>query len=267
MPLYLEPSTETASLPTASFAFTLRNHTDAALSLGPYAWKVHKHVAGQWYLIGPWAWLLVGMDVKPGGSFTWSLAIDNTDLDRPLTTSLGEHYETIPFHGLGAGKYTFGITGWFNQPQTDHDDEHQLAVASAFELEGKPLALTPTTTPQQIDQDGDTLTVTMPDGSGHTDRPWYEFIVTKRTDPPEAPRRLIIEQIIRETPLRNALAHFDEDVQRVRLITTSLPTFIVSQPQSKGGEKITYIEHETITYEVEAKPPEPSDTPTPAPST
>lgn len=125
-------------------------------------------------------------------------------------------------------------------------------------------ALTPTATVRRTDRSGDTITVIVDPQTDHDDRAWYEFIVTQIANPPKEPRRLIPEQVIRETPLRNALTHFEAGIQRVRVITKTLPTFIVSQPQSVGddeSDKTAYIEYDQQTYKVEAKPPEQSQTP------
>jgi hypothetical protein len=58
---------------------------------------------------------------------------------------------------------------------------------------------------------------------------------------------MIPEQVVRRTPLRNALAHFESGVRRVRLEagTTTVPAF--------GVNEVRYVEYDGETYRIESE--------------
>lgn len=221
--LAIAPAEQSGSLPRAEFPFTLTNGTDATFSVNFYAWKLWKRVDGEWFHVAPRMWPQPLMTLGPGDAHTWRLTVDNADLDRPIPRSEGT--EAVTVVGLGAGTYAFGTDGWFE------GDGYQNAVglSARFDLSGDPLELTPTGI-DSVERDGDEVVVRDdPDDESYL----ATYTVARVDDPPTEPRRLIAEQIIRDTPLRNALAHFESGVRKVvyRAETTTYPPFGVREPR------------------------------------
>lgn len=236
-PLVIDPADQFGSLPRAEFDFTLGNEMNATFETNFYGWSVWKRVEEKWYNIAPRFVNQPLMRLRPGDSHEWHLTVDNADLDRPIPHSGGTRDVTVV--GLGAGTYAFGIDGWF-EGQTYED---KTGVAARFELTGDQLELTPVGI-DRAERDGDTVVV-HDESEGNDDRGRY--VVTRIESAPEDPSRMITEQVVRETPLRNALAHFESRVRQVRLEaeTTTFPAF--------GVNGTRYVEYEGETYSVKAE--------------
>lgn len=235
-PLTFESGSQSGSLPRAEFEFVLTNGTNAQFDVNFYNWSVWKRAQGDWFRVAPRGWPQPLMYLRPGDSHAWHLTVDNTDLDRPIPRAEGTTNVTVI--GLGAGTYAFGTDGWFN----GQSYENGTGIATRFELTGDRLPLESV----GIDwtkRDGDT--VVGDDPEGNEDRAAY--VVTRVEDPPEEPRRMITEQVIRRTELRNALAHFESGVRQVRLEagTTTYPAF--------GVREARYVEYEGQTYKIETE--------------
>ncbi|NEU56965.1 hypothetical protein [Halorussus sp. MSC15.2] len=236
-PMTLGPAGQSGSLPRAEFSFTLTNGTDAVFTVNYHAWEIWKRVDGEWFRIAPRSWPQPAMFLRPGGAHTWHLTVDNTDLDRPIPHSGGT--ESVTVAGLGPGTYAFGTDGWFR----GQSYENATGFAARFELTGESLELAPTGI-DRTERDGDTV-VLHDDPEENEDRAAY--VVTRVESAPEESRRMITEQVIRRTPLRNALAHFESGVRTVRLEagTGTSPAFGVSEAR--------YVEYEGQTYRIETE--------------
>ena len=236
-PLTFVPAEQSGSLPQARFEFSLTNGTDATFEVNFYNWSVWKRVEAEWYRVAPRFVNQPLMRLRAGDSHEWKLTVDNTDLNRPIPSASGTRDVTVI--GLGPGTYAFGTDGWFE----GQNYENKTGIAARFELAGEPLELMPVGI-DEVERDGD-IVVVRAEQEDEGDR--AKFVATRVESAPEEPRRVITEQVIRETELRNVLAHFEPGVRRVRLEagTTTYPAFGVNETQ--------YVEYEGETYEIEAE--------------
>lgn len=232
--MYLEPSRDGVELPAGEVSFALANDTDREFTTNFYAWRVWKREAGDWFHVAPRGWPAPAMVMEPGDSHSWTLGVDNTDLDRRIPPASGTEGDTVV--GLGGGTYAFGVAGWF----ADDDHDHQTLFAAGFGVRGDPLPLEPLSRVSVVGRDGGTLTVSDPHRRGDDRRATY--VATRVADPDGDPRPLITEQVIRDTDLRNALAFFEEGVRQVRLraYTTTTPAFGVQEPEFVAYDGVTY---------------------------
>ncbi|GKZ12371.1 hypothetical protein [Haladaptatus sp. T7] len=211
--LQMVPSKTRVDLPKATVSFTLRNETGATFTTNYYGWSVSKHVDGEWFHIAPQIVPEPAMMLESGDSHTWTLTIDNTDLDAASARSQGT--DDIALVGLGGGTYAFGIDGWFQKGGY----ENAIGVAARFELNGDDLELAPTADLEVVGRNGDEKRVRQGDGG--------ETFVATRIDESEAedPRRVLPEEAVRLPALRNLLASFESGVERVRLDTEQTGPF------------------------------------------
>lgn len=228
---------QSGSLPHAKFDFVLANEANERFEVNFYGWSVWKYVQGEWFRVAPQGSPVPLMYLEPGDSHAWHLTVDNSDLDRPIPRAEGTEEMTVV--GLGAGIYTFGIDGWFS----DQSHEDKTGVATHFELTGDSIPLESVGI-DRTERDGDRILV-YDDLTGDEDPAAY--VVTRVENPAEEPRRMITEQVLRRTLLRNALAHFESGVRQVRLEsgTTGYPAF--------GIREVRYVEYEGATYRIETK--------------
>ncbi|WP_458187563.1 hypothetical protein [Haladaptatus sp. NG-WS-4] len=224
--LLVEPSKERATLQKATLSFTLSNETGATFTTNYYHWNVWKQVDGEWFHVAPRMWPEPAMMLGSGGSHTWNLTVDNSDLGRALSRAEGT--ENVALAGLGGGTYAFGISGWFQS----HDDG--IGVAARFDLDGDPLELTPTDDLEVVGQDGGEKHVR----SEHSNT---TYVATRIEDSEQDAIRTIPEQVVRMTPLRNLLASFEEGVDSVRL----------DGRDSYLGDEWQVFEYQGTTYRVE----------------
>lgn len=211
-PLLLGADPTEGSLPAATFEFTLSNDTDATFKTNFYDWAVSKRVDGQWYRIAPRIVLQPLMSVDPGGSHTWRLSVDNSQLDgRPLEDPSAT--EEVDIAGLGGGEYAFTTSGWFGEGNHDR----QIGLAARFSLSGDPVELVPTDGVTETVRDGDTFVVHTGDGPGGER---FTGFALERTDA-DPDRTLIAEQAIRDRWLRNTLPYFEDGIDTVRLADPS----------------------------------------------
>ncbi|WP_458204856.1 hypothetical protein [Haladaptatus sp. NG-SE-30] len=202
--LPMEPSKGNASLPKATLSFTLTNETGATFTTNYYHWNVWKQVDGEWFRVAPRMWPEPAMMLGSGGSHTWSLTVDNSDLGRALPRAEGT--ESLTLAGLGGGTYAFGISGWFE----GENGTEGIGVAARFELDGDPLELAPTDDLEVVGTD---------DGEKHvrSEHSSTTYVATRIEDSKHDTVRKIPEQIVRMTPLRNLLASFEDGGNSVRL--------------------------------------------------
>jgi hypothetical protein len=202
--LQMVPSKASAPLPKADLSFTLRNETGVTFTTNYYDWSAWKRVDGEWFHIAPQVVPEPAMMLESGGSHTWNLTIDNTDLDAVIV--LAEGTEDVALAGLGGGTYAFGIRGWFR----GQSYENGTAAAARFELVSDALELTPTADLEVVERNGDQKHVRQGDG-GNT------FVATRIETSDSNPRPMLLEKAIRITPLRNLLASFEPGIRSVRL--------------------------------------------------
>lgn len=226
-PLAITPAEQSGTLPTTDLSFELANRTSATFRTNFYGWRVWKLVDGSWFHVAPRMWPEPLMSLSPGERHSWHLTVDNTDLDREIPRSEGT--ENVTVVGLGAGRYAFGTSGWFESA----DYEDQTGIAARFELNGDPLELTAAGLDDAtVERDGDTVVVDdYPDDEEHR----ANYTVTRVDSPADGAefRELIVEQVLRDAPLRNALAHFEPGARRVELRTETgtFPPFGIDEPR------------------------------------
>lgn len=214
IPLALIPETQSVQ-PDQPTDFTLRNRSDQQFNTNVHHWQLYKQVDGEWYYIMPQSWIEPMTPLEAGEEHTWTATIETgrvSDGDRIEEVVFNEPLTTA---GLGGGHYAFGIDGWFTNGST----EESIALATGFELETDPLKLAPTSDISVIKRDGDTLIARSTsdeeeNGSSHSD----EFILERIENPDTTPKQVIVEQVVRDQQLRNAMALSQEhDAARVRI--------------------------------------------------
>lgn len=203
---YLKPTTERADLP-ANVAFTLINHARQPLTGNPYYWKLLKLVNGEWFHIAPGGWPVPLAAVAPGAMKTWTLQAFHDRADEHMSSP----GDGLAVGTLGGGTYAFEV-GMNRGKRTQ---------AALIALVGKPVHVVPTEG-VTTERHGETIVVTAP---RHDDAPHsraatltVKRIVRKR---PVELDTLIAEQVMqpRNRGLRNTLAFFENDIDRVVLHT------------------------------------------------
>ncbi|WP_158057016.1 hypothetical protein [Halorussus halophilus] len=234
-PMVLDGSSDSETLPKAKLSFTLENTTNLAFASNFYGWKLWKRVKGAWYHVTPSYWPAPLHTLESGGSHTWTLTVDNTDLDQPIPTAQGTEDISVP--GLGAGTYALGVSGWFR----GQSDERQIAFVRRFELTGDSLELTPVGI-ESVERNDGTVVVTTTKSNSKK-----RLTATRVGDPPEEPKRVVTEQVLRTTAVRNALAHFEAGVETVRVENAreEMASVILA---TQGP---TYVRYDGDTYKVE----------------
>lgn len=195
---YLEPSAELVELP-AKVDYTLRNHGREKLSGNPYYWKLWKLVDGEWFHVAPWGWPQPLTWVPPGGVQRWTLAGFSGKTVRCDDANTVGH--------LGGGRYAFQV-GIARESRTH---------AALVDVESPPATLEPTEG-LSVERDGGVVTVDWPHREDEV--PQATLTLTPAADAdPDA--RLITEQVMqhRNVALRNTLAFWGADTERVELVT------------------------------------------------
>jgi len=237
-PLVLTPSSDGISLPTGSISFTLANETDATFETNYYGWSLHKRVDGEWYHVAPGAVPEPAYRLSPGESHAWNMKVDNSNLDREIVTV--SNTADLHLRGLSGGTYAFGTDGWFQ----GQEYTKKTAVVARFRIEGDRISLSRTDSVESVERDGETKVVKMPEAENPR-----QITVTRIGDPPEEPERVITEQVIRTTPLRNALAVFEEEGDAVQTVRVENATLMVNFTLALEDE--SYVEYRGTTYRVE----------------
>ena len=239
--VYVTRSVARADLPTASLSFTLHNDSTRQFMTNFYSWHVWKYVGSRWHYVAPRGWPVPGMTVPPGESHTWRVRVDNTKfggtaIERPEGT------ESVELVGLGGGQYAFSTDGWFEGA----GHEQKVGVATLFALDGPALELRPMNDVENVDPDGETVTVRTEREQGDGSR-IAAFELTRTGEPTGEVHPLVVEQAVRDERLRKTLPYFEPDVERVRLIEPNgdYPPFHVHEPVA--------IAYEGETYQMEAE--------------
>ncbi|SDM81712.1 hypothetical protein SAMN04487949_2687 [Halogranum gelatinilyticum] len=213
-PIAMRPATQEASLPTAMVDITLANETDVRFDTNFHHWGLWKRVDGEWFYLAPQYWPEPAMSLDTGESHTWTLSVDNTQLDGNVIQNGGSK-DDISLVGLGGGTYAFTTHGNF----ATEDYEHAHGFAARVDLAGEPVELVPTSDVTATIRDGDAIVVEVDRGD---DGGSEEVAYTVRRLADDAvvdaePRRIVTEQALRSRVLRDTLSFFEEGVERVHL--------------------------------------------------
>ena len=230
MPLVLAPETQTIQ-PGQPTAFTLRNQSEQQFQTNYYHWQLYKRVDGDWYFILPQEYPEPLALLEAGDEHSWTLTVRTGRVSDGASIDNVMEPEALTIAGLGGGDYAFGTDGWFESGSY----EDPIALATGFELNAEPLQLTPTTAIAETELDGNTLVARSTRGEAN-DADKRDTYILERIDGAEtAAQQVIIEQVVRNNQLRDAIALIQEyDVTRVRLteFSNSIPPFGVNEPQS-----------------------------------
>ncbi|WP_206664909.1 hypothetical protein [Halorubrum salsamenti] len=224
LPIVLVPETQSVQ-PDRPAEFTLRNRSERRFETNYYHWQLYKRVDGDWYYIAPESWPEPLTPLAAGDDHTWTVTVATGRVGDGDSVERVEGTESLTLAGLGGGHYAFGTDGWFAAGSY----EDPIALAAGFELDADPLRLTPTAAIAETEWDGETLVArsTRGEPDGEDDRP--DAFVLERTDDTEADaERVIVEQVVRNDQLRDAVALSRErDADRVRLeeFSDSIPPF------------------------------------------
>ena len=233
----MRPARSTGTLPETSLSFALRNERDSRFESNFYHWRIQKYVDGRWHHVVPLAWPEPLMYLEPGGSHTWDVAIDNTDLARTLPHPQGSDAVTVA--GLGGGTYSFGVEGRFAG-----GPEALTAFVTRFELDGPALDLPPTPDVEDRERRGDRVVLTWRRDGGSR----VTYRVTALKSVPDDARPVIAEQAVRDDALRNALALFERWTRIVEIRTNR---DALSMQQFGDGDTIAYRD---TAYRIEVVP-------------
>lgn len=224
MPLVLDPETQSVQSDQAT-GFTLRNRSRQEFETNFYHWQLYKRVNGDWFYIAPQGWPQPLTPLSAGKKHTWTVTVatgrvsDGTSIERVAGT------ESLTIAGLGGGHYAFGIDGWF----TTESHEKSIALAAGFKLNADPLQLTPTAAIAETEWDGETLVAYSTRGESDDEADHPDAFVLERTDGSETDaKRVIVEQVVRNDQLRDALAlsrKYDADRVRLEEFNRSIPPF------------------------------------------
>lgn len=231
--LSLIPADPRSSPDTSSYRhreFTLRNRSGQRFMTNFYSWSLYKRVDNSWYYIMPRAAPMPLTPLAAGEAHTWTLTVTTGSVSDGDTITRVQGTDSLAVDGLGGGHYAFAIDGSF---ETDSYEE-AIALAASFELQAEPLQLTPTTAIAETEWDGETL-VARSIRAEADDSAARDAYILERIDSPEPEaEQLIIEQVVRNDQLRDAIALSQEyDVSRVQLeeFSNSIPPFGIDDPR------------------------------------
>lgn len=210
-PAYLEPARERLDLDGAidfELVFNAREST------GCGHWNLYKLVDGEWFHVGPMVHASDCRSIAPGARMDWHLRAFNgpavaCDCDGPGGLTRGY---------LGPG--TYGVVAGYGHPASES--------GALIELAGESVSIDPTDD-ATIERDGSTVEVTT-DSYGDGEHPPDATLTVERAgedrDSDDDPDRVIAEQLMggesilgRSNALRNAIAAFEDGVERVEVRT------------------------------------------------
>lgn len=200
--VYLEPSAR-AFEPAESVDFTLHNTSDRAFQSNFYNWNVHKYVGGEWYHVAPREWNEPLMELQPGGSHTWTLSVDNADVEDDESVPRVSGTEDVSLAGIGGGHYAFRARGWL----ADDGYEKARALGATVTVDADPIRLTPTSAIESTEWDGETLVANSTRGDPDDEHSTFAaYELQHVADSDEEPNSMITEQVLRNDQLRDTLA-------------------------------------------------------------
>lgn len=225
--LHLSYSASSVALP-GEVSFTLHNNADRRFMTNFYNWALYRWEGGRWRHVAP---LLVNeplMTLEPGESHTWTVTLSDGNLETPEFRASGTSEVTV--EPVGGGHYAFAVEGWWDGQDETPTYEHKTVCAARFEAEGRQLPLVPSSAVTGTRREGDTVVVAAENPRGSDGTP-ATYVLT-RDDSASDPRELVTEQVYRQWPLRDALAHADGAGEvRVETTTGTTPLFGVREDE------------------------------------
>ena len=238
-PVFLRPHGERL-VPPDGVTLTLENYSLTPVS--PDAWRLYRLVDGRWHRIGPWVSADdTGRDLPPGTDAPLDLVVPRHGARPPRPRR--QHDDLVLGPGLYAVRYGSDTTGRVppeaplyvdgadrradpdvTQTTTAEGDGGQTVdleevYAALFAVAGDRPPLVPTEEVERVERDGDTVTVHVEAGFGVDTGGDGRSLVVERDPSPGDRRRVLLEQVYWFPALRNALAHLDPGVRRVRVAT------------------------------------------------
>ncbi|AEM57530.1 hypothetical protein HISP_09855 [Haloarcula hispanica N601] len=224
MPVVLVPETQTVQLDQPT-DFTLRNRSAQRFEANFYNWQLYKRVDGGWYYIMPRSTPQPLAIMAAGEDHTWTLTVTTGSVNDGAAIDRVQGTESLSADGLGGGHYAFATDGWFEAGSY----EEPIALAASFDLQADPLQLTTTAAIAETEWDGETLVARSTRGEADNDNDEHDAYMLERIDDSEPhAEQIIIEQVVRDDQLRDAIALSREyDAARVRIeeFTSSIPPF------------------------------------------
>jgi hypothetical protein len=248
VPIVLVPDVQSVQ-PDQPSEFTLRNQSEQRFETNFYHWQLYKRVDGDWYYIAPQFWPEPLTPLESGDEHTWTVTIETGRVSDGDDIKRVEGTESLTIAGLGGGHYAFGTDGWF----ATSSHEESIALASGFELNADPLQLVPTEAVTETEWDGDTLIArsTRGEPDGETDQR-DTYILERIDDSTTDAEQIIIEQVVRNEQLRDAIALSKKhDASQVHLkeFSRSIPPFRLQDTRTYAFQgdryRVTAIEGES----------------------
>jgi len=231
MPVVLVPETQTVQLDQPT-DFTLRNQSGLRFETNFYDWQLYKRVDGDWYYIMPRATPQPLSPLAAGKVHTWTLTVTTGTVSDGGVIDMVQGTESLAADGLGGGHYAFATDGWFEAGSS----EEPIALAASFDLQADSLQLTPTAAIAETAWDGETLVARSTQGEAGPDEDKRDTYILERIDDSEHDaEQIIIEQLVRNNRLRDAIAlSRDYDAARVRLeeLKRTVPTYAINDSRT-----------------------------------
>lgn len=199
--LTVEPAD--VELPDATVEFEAANTSSTTFRTNLYHWRLHKRVAGQWWDLGVYFPLHEPYSLEPQESHTYTVTIDNGQLDRLAQSLSPSATGSFTLVGVGAGRYAFSLVGRFENATSDR------AFSTPFELTGESVEIRPEPGLETA-RDGDTVDVRR----ARDDKYDYEFRAEWRDGGDDAPP-LVPEWGLRHDGVRNTVPFLSDEVRTV----------------------------------------------------
>lgn len=231
----------------------LVNGSDDVLSADPRNYEFYQLVDGEWKTIVPRIGQVLKMksiDIAPGDRRRWQIDLDTTDLGSlsPTRKSPREReYQTFTFR-FPPGTYAFGFPVSF----TYRDQRVNRLYARKFTVIGEDLPLVPSAKVSGARYEGSTVVVRTQTSSDGDQRislvldtvenpPWYaETVSLFDLYNPYYEREATGDFDVKLLKLlRDAFAHADPSIDRIRVETTARPTTPVGLQYGESGN-VTY---------------------------
>lgn len=242
---YLRPGSERIPIDGGSVELAVENYAPHTVTV--WEWGLSKLHGGEWHRIAPWdleSYDGAGVSgeppelVRPGERHEFRF--DPTGATRPDTEAV------VPgtrVGGLGRGLYAVHYGATAGGPGADvpaviedtgtprTEGGVRTILAALLELTGEPAAVTPTDDVAGVLRDESTVTVEVEPKFTRSPPEGPELVV-RRAEGVRGSRVLLAEQVNQFPALRNALAHFDDGVETVRVVTSG---FRVRRPMAALG--------------------------------
>lgn len=205
----------------ADFRFDLTNTVPRRYDTNPFHWVVWKRHEGVWFSLYPRRMEMPALTLWPGEAMQWRLVVRTGEPVVGETAFARGDSTGARLAALGGGEYAVSNLGTFGGVGRSAEAT-AVRFATRFSLETPPVELVRSSPkgPNQYGprwvtdwfRDGATVTV-------RVDPPWgggEDRLLVERTD--DSPDRwLLPEHVVRRWWLRDALAFFEADIDRVRL--------------------------------------------------